>query len=139
MEGAGTEWVIPWLLERRDVVEGVTGQGRGAPVSSMLPDMETAGLPVVPWQGSDVPNGTGAFYDFVRSNGLKHLPQPILDVAAATAAVKLTEGGAFMWDRRRSPNDAAPLVAATGAVWLLTQREPEPEVSVYETRGMVTL
>jgi hypothetical protein len=145
---AGTDWVTGWLAERTDIIDAVTGQGRGAPVSSLLPDIEAAGLTVTPWQGSDLANGTGSFYDLVRLGvadkdgqpaGLRHLPQPLLDVAAATAVVKMTEGGAFLWDRRRSPTDIAPLVAATGAVWLLTYREAAPVVSAYETGRLEVL
>lgn len=142
-ERAGSEWVADWLRERKDVVEAVTGQTRGAPVSSLMADLKGAldgDLPVVDLQGSDLTGATGRFYDLVREGSLTHNPWPSLDLAAATAAPKLTEGGAFMWDRKRSPIDVAPLQAATGAVWLLTSGMPEaPKESVYESRGLVTL
>lgn len=137
---AGTDWVKDWLTnpKRVDLIGAVTGQHRGAPVSSMLPDLVEAGLNVVEWSGSDLTGGTGAFYDLVRGNGLKHLPQPVLDIAAATAIPKVTEGGAFMWDRKKSPNDVAPLIAATGAVWLLN-RPVELTVSAYADHDLIVI
>lgn len=136
------EYVKGWLSDpkRRDLIDEVTGQSRGAPVSSLMGELAVAGLPVADWQGSDVPNATAAFYDLVRGEGLLHTgPNPPLDIAAATAVPKMTDGGAFMWDRKRSPTDIAPLVAATGAVWLLTKPTEEPAVSAYESRGLLTI
>jgi hypothetical protein len=49
-----------------------------------------------------------------------HLYQPVLDLAANTAATRPV-GDAWAWDRRKSPADAAPLVAVTGALWCLNQ------------------
>jgi len=129
---AGTDWVLPWLQERADIIEGIAGQGKGAPVSGLLEELKEAGLPVVEWQGSDLTNGSGAFYDLVRANGLKHLPQPVLDVAAATAVTK-PSGDGWLWDRRNSPTDVSPLIAANAAVWLLNQKPPAQFVSAYES------
>lgn len=133
----GTDWVLGWLTERRDNLVGVTGQGRGAPVSNLLDDWEAAGLPIVRWQGQDLGDGTAAFYNLIRNNGVEHLPQPILDVAAATASTRPAGDGVWLWDRKKSPTDIAPLVAVTGAVWLFNRPAEEPFVSVYESRELI--
>ncbi|WP_163168097.1 terminase large subunit [Arthrobacter sp. Alg241-R88] len=142
-ERAGSEWVEGWLRERAGILDAVTGQTRGAPVSTLMSDLKASlgsEIPVVDLGGSDLTGATGRFYDLVRTGGLSHNPWPSLDLAAATAVPKLTEGGAMLWDRKRSPMDVAPLQAATGATWLLTSGMPEaPKESVYETRGLVTL
>ena len=141
-ERAGSEWVADWLRERADVIEELTGQTRGAPVSALMGDLRAAFdgvIPVVDWQGGDLPGGTGKFFDLVREGGLTHNPWPSLDLAAATAVPKLTEGGAFMWDRKRSPTDVAPLQAATGAVWLLTRPTEEPTRSAYEDDDLMVV
>jgi hypothetical protein len=131
---AGVEWVLPWLQDpkRVDLIEAVTGQTRGAPVSGLLIDLAAAGVPVVDWQGPDLGAGSGAFYDLVRNNGVDHLSQPVLDVAAATAVTK-PSGDGWLWDRRHSPTDIAPLIAASGAVWLLNRPVDVVIVSAYET------
>ena len=135
---AGDEWVEGWLKDpkRADLIEEVTGQGKGAPESGLIEALRLAGLPVVKWEGSALPDGTGRFYDAVRDNEVTHLAWPELDVAAATAVPKLTEAGSFMWDRKRSPVDLAAFHAANGAHWLLTRPTEAPLVSAYETRGV---
>jgi hypothetical protein len=139
-ERAGSDWVEGWLSERKDLIDGLTGQSRGAPESGLLDTLETSlDIPVVDWQGSDLADGTGRFYDLVREGKVAHNPWPSLDLAAATAVPKLTEGGAFLWDGKRSPADIAPLRAATGAIWLLTQPIETPAVSAYESRGVITI
>lgn len=135
---AGTDWVIPWLTskDRNRKYLAVAWQQKGAPVSSLTDDFEKSGLPVAPWEGTELSRGTGQFYDLVRApvpveteNGVEgewgvvelfHRSQPILDVPVNTAVTK-PSGDAWLWDRAKSPVDAAPLVAATGAVWALLQ------------------
>lgn len=142
---AGTDWVEGWLKERSETpgLAGVTWQHKGAPVSSLTVDDDGKfqGITFLPWK--EIGPATGAFYDLVRiveehpTQGLRHRPQPILDVAAATASTRpLTD--AWAWDRKRSPVDIAPLVAATAAVWALNSI-PEPRVSIYENRGLETV
>lgn len=141
-ERAGSDWVEGWLRERKDFIDAWTAQTRGAPVSAVAEDWKASlgrDIEHVDWQGSDLPGGTGKFYDLVRGAAVAHNPWPSLDLAAATAVPKLTDGGAFMWDRKRSPTDVAPLQAATGAVWLLTRPTEAPKRSKYEDAEMAVL
>ncbi len=147
----GTDWVVPWLTdpERSSVVREapVAIQARGAPASSLIPDLEAAGVEVAEWGGSDLGGSCGSFYDRVRAaigegsaeTGLRHRNQPVLNVAAANASTKPLQD-AWCWDRRKSPVDISPLVAVTGAAWCLTNGMPdEPAVSAYATRGVLTV
>lgn len=145
---AGQEWVRDWLEERADVIEEVTGQSKGAPVSGLMADLaETTDLPIVEWKGDDLAGWTGMVYDEVNKGavtddgdrvGVRHLPWPELDVAADTAVAK-TLGERFVVDRIHSPSDAAPLVAFIGALGLLLRTTKAPAVSVYESRGVLTV
>ena len=134
---AGVDWVLPWMQDpkRVDLIDAVTGQTRGAPVSGLLVTLAAAGVPIVDWQGPDLGAGSGAFYDLVRDNGFDHLPQPVLDVAAATAVTK-PSGDGWLWDRRHSPTDIAPLIAANGAMWLLNRPAEVEFVSAYASGGV---
>jgi hypothetical protein len=125
---AGTDWVVPWLLERVKPmkIRSVTFQTNGAPVSSLLDEAKQAGLPYVDWVGADLGRWTGLFYDRVRAGQVRHLAQPALDSAAASASTK-PAGDAWVWDRKHSPVDIAPLVAVTGALGALLNDEPEFE------------
>lgn len=144
---AGTEWVKPWLVERRDAISVVALQAKGAPVSSLYdeltapnPDTEKPDLVVVAWEGAELGKAGGQFYDKVaRQDGadkklflpsIWHTKQPVLDVAANTAVVKQA-GDAWMIDRRRSPLDSSPLIAANGADWALDQIPPDQPTSAY--------
>lgn len=132
----GLDWVIPYLKDPARVHKpaGVVWQYNGAPVSSITDDLEKSDLPLIKWAQSDLVRATGLVYDLICSEipGLYHRPQPALDVAAATAAIK-TAGDAWLWDRNKSPSDIAPLVAITGAVWGLLNKEVVVTISAYET------
>jgi hypothetical protein len=45
-------------------------------------------------------------------------------------------GDGWLWDRRHSPTDIAPLIAATGAVWLLNRPIEALFVSAYATQSV---
>lgn len=142
---AGTDWIVPWLTspERSEEVRKapVALQVKGAPVASLLKDLKDAKVKVLEWGGSNLGAATGAFYDRVRAavgegsrtTELRHRDQPVLNLAAATAATRPI-GDAWLWDRRRSPTDAAPLIAATGALWALTHGMPRR--SAYANRRL---
>ena len=145
---AGTEWVAEWLTsdERLPEVRGapVAVQSRGAPVSSLIPDLYAARVSVTEWAGPALGVATGEFYDRIRAaigegSGqaqLRHRDQPLLNVAAATAATRPI-GDSWLWDRRRSPTDVSPLIAVTGALWCLAHGRPR--TSAYETRRLEVL
>jgi len=162
---AGTDWIIPWLLSPHRAVkpEHVTMQWNGAPVSSLVTEFENIDLrtfqldelpweEITPWQGPDLARGSGIMFDALRQavvpaddDGdrepvitLTHGMQPSLDVAATSAVIKAV-GDGWVINRTKSPADAAPLVAAIGALWLVTQNPEYEKPSVYETRGLISL
>ena len=115
----GTDWVVPWLAERKDRFKGVAIQKTGAPASGMIIDLLEAGVPVVEWgPGAELASGCGLFYDQVVQDGIYHRPSLVLDRAAASTIARRA-GDAWIFDRRNSPVDAAPLVACAAAVWLM--------------------
>lgn len=147
---AGVSWVRDWFADRAGQFAGIAVQEKGAPVSSLVESMTDAKLPILPWGGTQLGIATGQFFDLVRRPEERkgkpterkpqvwHLPQPILDVPAATA-VKRQLAEAWVIDRKRSPEDASPLVAAIGAVWALSSKPAAPKVSAYEGRRLVTV
>lgn len=138
---AGTDWVLEWLegaFAKGQFVE-ITGQSRGAAVSDLMDDLKRAGLPVVEWYGGELTAATGRFYDAVKDQAFLHFRQPVLDVAAQTVVPKITDGGAMLFDRSKSPVDIGPLMAFLGVHWLLTRPVEEQEHSAYEGRGLMTI
>ncbi|MGU3409124.1 hypothetical protein ACLBWP_03370 [Microbacterium sp. M1A1_1b] len=129
----GTDWVKQYLQTGDDIagrIVRVTGQTKGAPVSPLMRELTESyddpadrfRIPVEPWQGSDLLDGTAELFDAVRDVTVRHNPQPPLDLAAATATMKTLGSGAFLIDRNNSQGDVAPLQAVCGALWLLRQR-----------------
>ena len=138
----GTHWV-EGFLSRPEVaarVTCVTGQSKGGPTAPLLQDLaesESFPLPVVDWSGQELLNAHSSFLQLVSRAGVRHNGQPALDAPANMAATR-TLGGVDVIDLRGSPCDAAPLLAAVGAVWLLDHQPvvepfempPMPEVAV---------
>jgi phage terminase large subunit-like protein len=147
----GTDWPVEWITERataeRPLRVGV--QKRGAPASPLIEELaKIEHVTVYEWEGPDLAAATALVHDLVNASalgddgvrkGLTHLPAPALDVAAATATVrKLTDGG-IVWDRVRSPNDAAPIVAGTIALWMLQHPPEPPKRSAYDDGARLTV
>lgn len=125
---AGTDWLVPWLVEHRRRYDAVTLQANGAPASSLIdaihaaknPDGSNADIPLVEWSGANLGRATGIAFDAVDKKLVRHLAHPGLDIAASTARAK-PMGDSWVIDRKNSPSDAAPLIAFIGALWLLGQ------------------
>jgi phage terminase large subunit-like protein len=132
----GTEWVAGWLTTGERGWP-VAVHSKRAPASTLLEELEDAGVDVIEWDGVE---GVAEFYDRVRAAdpetnehpepGLAHRGQPGLNTAAANAATRPV-GDMWTWDRRKSPVDIAPLVAVTGALWALDMAEPDEPLILY--------
>lgn len=151
----GTAWLVPWLVQHRDKYSAIVLQTNGAPVSSLLdeiegaptatnvagqlvyPELDGKPLPVLKHAGADLGAATGLVFDRLASSTadkprIKHLPHPGLDDAALTAVPKILSQGSWVIDRVRSPSDAAPLIAWIEAIWgLLQQTDTETETDVW--------
>lgn len=130
MANRGTEWIIPWLLERESrgvqPFQGIAVQKTGAPASGMIADLRRAGLPVVEWgPGLEILAGTQSFYDGIVQHKIKHRPSPTLDRAAASG-ISRNVGDGWVFDRRNSPVDVSPIIACAAAVWLEHQPPEGP-------------
>jgi len=123
----GTDWVIDWLAARKKQFAGIAVQKTSAPVSGMIPEMTAAGLEItaVPI-GVELQTACGLLYDGICEHTIFHRPAPLLDRAAASG-IGRNAGDAWVFDRRNSPVDVAPLVAVALAVWL---KDYIPDVKV---------
>jgi len=138
---AGTDWVIPWLIDNRDSYSGIVIQSNGAPETALIEDIGLAddgSLPILPWGGADLGSATGLIFDRLERRAIKHLAHPGLDAAATTASIKVLSQGAWVIDLANSPTDAAPLKAFIGAIWAL-ETAPKPHKSVYEVADLAVL
>lgn len=138
----GTDWVVRYLAgdsgDPLPEYDAVVVQERGAPVSSLIEDLQRAGVPVIPWSGSAVTAAFGQMYDLLamKDSPFRHMDQPVLDVAVQAAVVKLL-GDAKVIDRKASPVDAAPLIAVMAALW--AHRNAIPAPSAYEDHDLLVM
>lgn len=156
-QSPGTAWVKAWFADPERVVRlgpvlRTCAQTKGAPVVSLIDDLRTLeSVCFEDWQGSDLGSATGDFYDLVRESGWKesddgvclrrglvHLGQPVVNRAVQHAAAKPL-GDVWVWNRSASGIDISPLVAMTGALWLLLREPPPEKVSAYETDDLVVV
>lgn len=137
-ESAGTDWIVPWLVDNRATYERVVAQDKGAPVSSLYHELESARdatgakLPLEAWTATDVAPATGMLFDRLLRRDLHHLTHPGLDDAALSATPKILSRSAFEIDTVKSPTDVQPLQAAIGALWALEAVPPNVEPQIHD-------
>lgn len=138
----GDAWVVPWINARWEAIGAskVVIQGRGAPATGLIDLLEERNIPVYRCQGGDVTASAMEFFGAVRDGLVEHLPQPVLDIAAKAAQTRMTGDGLFMFDRRKSPVDIAPLVAVSMAWFVFVHSmEIEDDFSAYEDHGLIVV
>ena len=108
----GTRWVAGRLLElqRRWRAEAVV-LDPGGPAGSLIPELETSGVPVSLISTRQLGQACGAFYDAVTDSRIRHLSQAPLDTALLGAKKRpLGDAWAFA---RKGDADISPLYAVT--------------------------
>lgn len=123
----GTDWIIPWFVERKDKFTHIVIQKTGAPISGMIEEFTEAGIELVEVNsGVELAGAFGTLYDGVCEHVIYHRPALVLDRAAASAVAR-NSGESMVFDRRNSPVDASPLIACSLAAHI--EANP-PEVIV---------
>lgn len=138
--GAGVRWVMPFLEQFCAIWKpvGVGFQAGNAPIASIGTKISEAFEDAaVPLNFSELARGCGLLFDAVAAESVVHIGQAAVDNAIDAAVVRKI-GDAWVWDRRDSPLDVAPLVAITSALFILATSVESPE-SVYETHDLLVL
>jgi hypothetical protein len=129
---AGTDWVIPRILElkaRHDIRCAAVIIDKTSPAAVLLTAAENAGLTVTCPNAGEVAQACVQFYSAIAgqvpagtaavpaAHPLAHLGQPDLRKAVAGAARYDVGDGLFRWTRKATTVDISPLCAATLAAW----------------------
>lgn len=108
----GVGWVIDETVRLCSQFSApVAIQSTGA-AGGLIPDLERAGVTVVPFTQQAVRDACGGFFDDVVGRRIRVRTDRDLD-RAVNAAEKRTSGDAWVWERRVRDTDVSPLVAVT--------------------------
>lgn len=125
----GLGWVADYLIDRcRRYSAPVAVDPRSA-LGSIIPRLEAAGIDVVLLNAADVAQACGQFFDAVVDVKLRHLDDPLLNLAVAGAGQRPL-GDAWAWNKKSTTSNVSPLVAVTNAAWLLNRR-PVSEPTIH--------
>ncbi len=118
-----TDWVPEFVdgLLKRHRKSSLALDTIGA-AASLLPELQRRKIPHRLLNTSDAARSAGFLVDSVKAGRLKHLDQPELNVAVASAGTRKI-GDKWAW--ARGDTDITPLVASTLALWSL-ETSPEP-------------
>lgn len=114
----GTDWLVARALDMNTSTPACVWAYDGsptAPVASVIPDLERAGLRMLPVKGSEMPAACGGFVIAVVDRTVQVRRHRDLDAAVAGAGRRM-QGDAWTWARRGTV-DISPLEAATVALW----------------------
>lgn len=125
-------WVAPAVAELQQRTGVAVVVDRKGPASSLVADLEAAGVRVETFGLEDYVAACAALYDAVDRFELRHDNSDDLNAAVAAADWRRV-GDRRVWARRGG--DITMLEAVTLALWGTTSEVS----SVYEQRGMVTL
>lgn len=114
----GTSWAPARLTELYDryPITAIPLDAAG-PASVLWAPLDAAGLPVVDAKLHGATAAAGQLVEAVRDGAIRHVPHPALDMAVAGARRRNVGDGSWLWGRRDTDCDIAPLEAAGLARW----------------------
>jgi hypothetical protein len=118
----GTGWVTERIVElvAKHKPGGVICDGMG-PASSLIGELEKAGVDIRVVEAREYAQGCGIFFDCFEQHAIRHLGTSELNTAIKGAATRPL-GDRWAWSRKSSGVDISPLVACTLALWGLSTR-----------------
>lgn len=123
---SGTAWVVPTIIAKRDVFSRIVVDPTG-PAAGLVAPLEAAGIVVRKLSTEEAVSAAQGFLSDVEDGRLRHLGQTELDAAVANADRRDIGDGNWLWSRKKSSVDIAPLVAATAARFAAVSQPPPVE------------
>ncbi|WDZ87195.1 hypothetical protein [Micromonospora cathayae] len=119
-----TDWVVGQALDllRHRPLDWVLDPA--GPAGALLPQLAEVGIDPRQLSTRDLGQACEAFSATVGAQALRHLGDPVLARAIASAGRRDIGDGLWAWSRRKSTADICPLVAATVAHWGLSVVPP---------------
>jgi hypothetical protein len=122
---AGTDWVAQRCaeLDRHGPMEWLVDPA--GPAGALLPELVEAGLVLRQMKARELGQACESMVTAIRDQALRHVDNGLLSAAIAGAGRRDVGDGLWVWSRRRSGVDICPLVAATSALWALSELAPD--------------
>jgi hypothetical protein len=121
LDGSGTAEEVARVVGARPAT--VTIDPR-SPAATLIAPLRALGVTVTEPSTHDLAVAHGLFLDALKSQHLRVVPHPALDLAAQHALARPLAGGEAL-DRRKPDADTAPLTASELAVWGHLRRPPK--------------
>ena len=90
---------------------------------SLVDPLRQKGVTVTVTTARQMAAAFGGFFDAVMDGQVKHLDQPLLNIALSVARKRRIGDSGFGWSRKDSGSDITPVTAATLALWGLVSSE----------------
>jgi len=126
----GTDWLVARAAELASRHQGArfAALASGA-VSALLPALRDVGVEPQEFTGPDMGRACGHLQKLIADRGMTHSGDPLFAEALAVAVKRDIGDDLWTWSRRKS-GDISPLVAVTGAAWLL---ETQPSYDLMDS------
>jgi hypothetical protein len=122
----GTDWVADRCVDLWDrhpdcsfVIDGTAG-----PAESLIPALETAGVPLTVLSAADVRKATAMLVDAVHDGTIRHRAQTELTRAVEDAIPRSAGDGGFAFSRKNSKSNISPLNAVCWAHYVTVLAGP---------------
>ncbi len=123
----GTAWCVPRLVELHKRYGAPVVLDAAGPAGTLVPELESAGVPVVKLGTRDVVSACGVFFDALADRTVTVRRDVSLDLAAASVN-KRQVGDAWLWSRKSTETDVVPIMAASLAFYQATLAEQGADV-----------
>lgn len=130
---SGTDWVVSRALELKSSYPGSKWMFEATgPASALAEQLAEAGIRVErPFTSTEMARGCSHLQKLVADKAMSHSGDRMLGSALRNAVRRdVGDPGLWAWGRKKSSGDISPIVAATGALWLLetTRRTITPAI-----------
>src|SRR5215207_6347719 len=127
----GTGWVTDRLKELKATYPTAKFAAfHASPLKSWVPTLQELGIELQLLTSSDNLAACSHFEKLAEDAGFTHAPSPILTESLRGAQRRDLDDSSWKWDWKASTGNPAPIVAATGALWLL---ESQPSYDLLQS------
>jgi phage terminase large subunit-like protein len=132
----GTDWLVARAVElKRAYPRAVFAVETLGAASTLLPVLAEAGIEPERFAAADMGRACSHLQKLVGDRAVTHSDDPLFGEALA-GAVKIDRGeGLWTYGRRKSTTNISPLVAVTGALWLLRLNTEKPKPMIVVSGG----